>query len=95
VEIRQGGEPIMPHAFVKIWIHAVLRTKNKTVIIPPDLRPTLNQQIKNILTEQNCKVRIVNSVKITFIVSSCLRADTDIARVIKNHQRISSHWIKS
>jgi REP element-mobilizing transposase RayT len=83
----------MSHALVKIWIHAVFRTKNEAVIIPPDLRPALNQQIKSILTEQNCKVRVVNSVKDHMHCLFLLSADADIAGVIKNLKGISSHWI--
>ncbi len=83
----------MLHALVKIWIHAVFRTKNESVIIPPDLRPALNQQIKSILTEQNCKVRVVNSVKDHMHCLFLLSADADIAGVIKNLKGISSHWI--
>ncbi len=83
----------MSHALVKIWIHAVFRTKNEAVIIPPDLRPALNQQIKSILTEQNCKVRVVNSVKDHMHCLFLVSADADIAGVIKNLKGISSHWI--
>ena len=83
----------MSHALVKIWIHAVFRTKNEAVIIPPDLRPALNQQIKSILTEQNCKVRVVNSVKDHMHCLFLLSADADIAGVIKNLKGIFSHWI--
>jgi REP element-mobilizing transposase RayT len=83
----------MSHALVKIWIHAVFRTKNEAVIIPPDLRPALNQQIKSILTEQNCKVRVVNSVKDHMHCLFLLSADADIAGIIKNLKGISSHWI--
>ncbi len=83
----------MSHALVKIWIHAVFRTKNEAVIIPPDLRPILNQQITDILIEQNCKVRIVNSVKDHVHCLFLLAADVNIARVIKNLKGISSHWI--
>jgi REP element-mobilizing transposase RayT len=83
----------MSHALVKIWIHAVFRTKNEAVTIPPDLRPALNQQIKSILTEQNCKVRVVNSVKDHMHCLFLLSADADIAGIIKNLKGISSHWI--
>lgn len=83
----------MSHSLIKIWIHAVFWTKNDAVIIPPDLRPALNQQIANILTEQDCKVRIVNSVKDHVHCLFLLPANDDIACVIKNLKGISSHWI--
>jgi REP element-mobilizing transposase RayT len=83
----------MSHALVKLWIHAVFRTKDISVIIPQDVQPIINQQIATILTEQNCKVRIVNSVKDHVHCLFLLAADASISRVIKNLKGISSHWI--
>jgi len=83
----------MSHALVKIWIHAVFRTKDDHVLIPANIRPVLNRQIENILADQNCKVRIVNSVKDHVHCLFLLSADTGIARIIKNLKGISSHWI--
>jgi REP element-mobilizing transposase RayT len=90
---RKGVEKTMSHALVKLWIHAVFRTKDDSVVIPPNLQPILNQQITNILTEQNCKVRIVNSVKDHVHCLFLLSANASISRVIKNLKGISSHWI--
>lgn len=83
----------MPHALVKIWIHAVFRTKDDSILIPPQLCPILNRQLAKILNEQNCKVKIVNSVKDHVHCLFQLHPDASVSRIIKNLKGISSHWI--
>jgi len=83
----------MSHALVKIWIHAVFRTKDDGVFIPKDFRPILNHKIEDILTEEKCKVKAVNSVKDHVHCLFILPAETSISKVIKNVKGVTSHWI--
>jgi len=44
----------MSHSKIKIWIHAIIRTKNRNALIKPEIERTIHKLIKKQLIEQNC-----------------------------------------
>lgn len=83
----------MSHSLVKIWIHLVFGTKNRSIIIPKDIRAALSEHLTSQLEEKNCKVRITNTVKDHTHSLFLLPVDIGIASLVKGIKGESSHWI--
>jgi len=82
------------HSLTKIWIHAIIGTKDKEAYITKDIENKVYNHIKTKLDEElNCRVKVINGTKdhihILFLLSSMFSIK-DIMQSIKGE---TSHWI--
>jgi len=83
----------MPHAYNKIWIHAIWATKYRMPFIPADIENYIHQYISEQLHEQGCPVRIINGMPDHMHCLFLLSQKKSIATVIKQIKGSSSHYI--
>jgi REP element-mobilizing transposase RayT len=83
----------MPHAYNKIWIHAIWATKHRTPFIQADIENSIHQFISEQLQEQGCPVRIINGMPDHMHCLFLLNQKKSIAQVIKQIKGSSSHYI--
>ena len=83
----------MPHAYKKIWIHAIWATKHRTPFIQADIENSIHQFISEQLQEQGCPVRIINGMPDHMHCLFLLNQKKSIAQVIKQIKGSSSHYI--
>jgi len=80
---RGNKEHIMSHSLVKIWVHLVSGTKNRTILIPERHRKEISDTINEILTQKGCRVRATVTVKDHFHSLFLLSADINIADIVR------------
>lgn len=83
----------MPHAYNKIWIHAIWATKYRIPFIRADIENSIHQYISEQLQEQGCPVRIINGMPDHMHCLFLLSQKKSIAIVIKQIKGSSSHYI--
>ncbi len=83
----------MPHAYNKIWIHAIWATKYRIPFILADIEISIHQYISGQLQEQGCPVRIINGMPDHMHCLFLLSPKKSIAAVIKQIKGSSSHYI--
>jgi len=83
----------MPHAYTRIWIHAIWSTKNKRKIINGTLEPILYDFLKNQLIELGCPVRIINGMPEHIHCLFLLNPQKSVTEIIKQIKGSSSRFI--
>ena len=83
----------MPHAYNKIWIHAIWATKHRTPSIQADIENSIHQFISEQLQGQGCPVRIINGMPDHMHCLFLLNQKKSIAQVIKQIKGSGSHYI--
>ncbi len=88
----KGG--IMAHSLVKVWIHAIFATKDRTSLIKDTFEAQLHTHIKEKLErELDCKVRIINGTEDHIHVLFLLSPNSTLKDIFQNIKGESSHWI--
>ena len=84
----------MPQSLVKILVHIVFSTKNRTDLILPESEDALYRYISGIVSGKNARLIIANGTTnhSHFLVSL---GKNDIAVLIANMKRGSSLWAKT
>jgi putative transposase len=83
----------MPHSLLRLWIHAVWTTKNRTPLLPDSSRTNIMDHIKLKFEELGCRVLIINGTKNHLHALFLLCNDRSVAEVMKMVKGESSHWI--
>jgi REP element-mobilizing transposase RayT len=83
----------MPQSLVKILVHVVFSTKNRTDLIDPEIEPQLFGYIRGIIENHGCRMLIAGgTANHIHILISLGRAD--IVELIGDIKRESSKWMK-
>ena len=84
----------MSHSLLKIWIHGLFGTKDRTVLISSEFEKELYNHIKQKLeNELDCKVRIINGTSDHIHILFLLSPNFSIGDIFKNIKGESSHWL--
>ena len=84
----------MAHSLVKVWIHAIFATKDRTSLIKDTFEAQLHTHIKEKLErELDCKVRIINGTEDHIHVLFLLSPNSTLKDIFQNIKGESSHWI--
>ncbi len=84
----------MSHSLLKIWIHGVFSTKDRTALITPAFEKELYNHIKQKLeNDLDCIVRIINGMSNHIHILFLLSPKFSIGDIFKNVKGESSHWI--
>lgn len=84
----------MSHSLIKIWIHGVFSTKNRTSLIHSSFETQLHEHIKQKLeTDLDCKVKTINGTEDHIHMLFLLSSNVSIGEIFKNIKGESSHWI--
>ena len=84
----------MSHSLLKIWIHGVFGTKDRTSLIYNTFEKQLHLHIKEKLeNELDCKVRIINGTEDHIHLLFLLSPGFNIKNIFQNIKGESSHWI--
>ena len=84
----------MSHSLIKIWIHGVFSTKDRTSLINNNFETELYEHIKKKLEEDlDCKVRAINGTEDHIHLLFLLSPNFSVGDIFKNIQGESSHWI--
>ena len=84
----------MSHSLVKIWIHGVLGTKDRTSLINDNFEKELHSHVKDRFEKDlDCKVRIINGTDDHVHVLFLLSPNFGIGDIFQKVKGESSHWI--
>ena len=84
----------MSHSLIKIWIHGVFGTKDRTSLINNTFEVKLYNHIKQKLEEDlDCKVRAINGTDDHIHLLFQLSPNFSVRDIFKNIKGESSHWI--
>jgi REP element-mobilizing transposase RayT len=84
----------VPHSLVKIWIHGVFGTKDRTSLINENFEKELHSHIKDRFeNELDCKVRIINGTEDHIHILFLLSPNFSVGDIFQNVKGESSHWI--
>jgi len=83
----------MNDLYSKIWIHAILTTKNSRQLITPPLETRLHNFIHDQLLEMACPVRIVNGMPDHIHVLFLQHPARSMGEIVKKIKSTSSLWI--
>ncbi len=90
----QKGDTIMSHSLLKIWIHGVFGTKDRTSLINNNFEKELYSHIKDrIENELDCKVRIINGTEDHIHILFLLSPNFSVSDIFHKIKGESSHWI--
>ena len=53
---------LMPHSFIKIWVHAIWATKERYPLIQTTIETLVFNQMRNQFAESGCPFRIINGM---------------------------------
>jgi putative transposase len=81
--------------FVKLWIHLIWSTKNRTKIISRDLKPLLLDHIRSNAKEKSIFLNSVNCVEDHIHLLVSLSTDQTVAKVVQLIKGESSHWVNA
>ena len=88
------GETAMPHSLVKIWIHGVFGTKDRTSLINDNFEKELHSHIiDRFEKELDCKVRIINGTEDHIHILFLLSPNFSVGDIFHSVKGESSHWI--
>lgn len=84
----------MSHSLLKIWIHGVFGTKDRTSLISKTFDVKLYNHIKQKLEEDlDCKVRVISGTEDHIHLLFLLSPNFNVGDIFKNIKGESSHWI--
>jgi putative transposase len=84
----------MSHSLLKIWIHGVFGTKDRTSLIKDTFEKELYTHIKEKLEKElDCKVRIINGTEDHVHILFLLSPNFTLKDIFQNVKGESSHWI--
>ena len=84
----------MSHSLVKIWIHGVLGTKDRTSLINDNFEKELHSHVKDRFEKDlDCKVRIINGTDDHVHVLFLLSPNFGIGDIFQKVKGESSHWV--
>ena len=83
----------MSHSLNKIWVHAVIRTKNSYPFINEKLEKPLHSFLKDKLIETDCYVKAINGITDHVHLLFLLSPKHSISDVMQKIKGSSSHWI--
>ena len=87
-------ETSMSHSLLKIWIHGVFGTKDRTSLINDNFEKELHLHIKDRFEKElDCKVRIINGTDDHVHVLFLLSPSFSVGDIFQNIKGESSHWI--
>ncbi len=84
----------MSHSLLKIWIHAIFGTKDRTFLIKNTFEAQLHAHIKEKLEKElDCKVRIINGTEDHIHILYLLSPNFTLKDIFQNVKGESSHWV--
>ncbi|MDO8550131.1 MAG: IS200/IS605 family transposase [Ignavibacteria bacterium] len=84
----------MSHSLLKIWIHGIFGTKDRTSLIKNTFEAQLHSHIKEKLErELDCKVRIINGTEDHVHILFLLSPNFTMKDIFHNVKGESSHWV--
>lgn len=84
---------IMPHSFVKIWIHAIWATKEREPLVKPAIEKNIHEYMRKEFVDMNCPVRIINGMPDHVHCLFLLSRENSIADIVKQIKGSSSHYV--
>jgi len=86
----------MSHSLLKIWIHGIFGTKDRTALIKNSFEAQLHKHIKEKLEgDLDCKVRAINGTEDHVHILFLLSPNFSLKDIFQNVKGESSHWINS
>jgi REP element-mobilizing transposase RayT len=83
----------MSHSLIKIWIHGVFGTKDRTSLINKTFEVNLHEHIKQKLeADLDCRVRVINGTEDHIHLLFLLSTNFSVGDIFKNMKGESSHW---
>jgi len=84
----------MSHSLLKVWIHAIFSTKDRTLLIKTTFEEQLHTHLKEKLErELDCKVRIINGTEDHLHILFLLSSNFTLKDIFQNVKGESSHWV--
>jgi REP element-mobilizing transposase RayT len=84
----------MSHSLLKIWIHGIFGTKDRTSLIKNTFEAQLHTHIKEKLENTlDCKVRIINGTEDHIHILFLLSPNYTLKEIFQNVKGESSHWV--
>lgn len=84
----------MSHSLLKVWIHGIFGTKDRTSLIKNTFETQLHTHIKEKLErELDCKVRIINGTEDHVHILFLLSPNFTMKDIFQNVKGESSHWV--
>lgn len=84
----------MSHSLIKLWIHAIFGTKDKSSLIKDTFESQLHTHIKNKLEKElDCKVRNINGTEDHIHILFLLSPNYSLKDIFQNIKGESSHWV--
>ncbi len=84
----------MSHSLIKVWIHGVFSTKDRTALITADYEKELYNHIKQKLeNDLDCIVRIINGMSDHIHILFLLSPNFSLKDIFQNVKGESSHWV--
>ena len=78
--------------YVRIWVHLIWSTKNRTPLLTGELRAKLLEHIKENASEKGVFLDTINGVADHVHMLVSLRAEQTVAKVAQLLKGESSHW---
>lgn len=86
----------MSHSLLKVWIHGIFGTKDRTSFIKSYFEKELHAHLKAKLeNDLDCKVRIINGTEDHLHLLFLLSSNFTLKDIFQNVKGESSHWINS
>jgi REP element-mobilizing transposase RayT len=86
----------MSHSLLKIWIHGIFGTKDRTTLIKNSFEAQLHEHIKEKLERDlDCKLRAINGTEDHVHILFLLSPNFNLKDIFQNVKGESSHWINS
>ena len=84
----------MPHSLLKVWIHGVFGTKDRSSLIKSTFETQLHNHIREKLEKDlDCNVRLINGTEDHIHILFLLSQNFSIKDIFQNVKGESSHWI--
>ncbi|MEQ8715944.1 MAG: IS200/IS605 family transposase [Cyclobacteriaceae bacterium] len=83
----------MSHSYNKIWIHAIWATKERQMLIKPEIESKLHHFIADQLKDMGCPMAIINGMPDHVHCLFLLNSQKSIAEVMKQVKGSSSHFV--
>jgi putative transposase len=84
----------MSHSLTKVWIHAIFRTKNSSLLITKDFESKLYKYLIDMFSvELSCVVKILNGTSNHIHILFLLNPNFALKDIMHRIKGSSSHWI--
>ena len=84
----------MSHSLLKVWIHGIFRTKDRTSLIKSNFEKELHAHLKAKLENNlDCKVRAINGTEDHIHLLFLLSPNFALKDIFQNIKGESSHWV--